>query len=519
MRDTTGTARADITGEAGPEADILSPEALAFLDALQAVHNPIRRVLIAARRSRQDLIDAGAFPDFPEDTAHVRAGDWTVAPIPPALARRVVELAVPARPAALKDGLSSGSDVLVADFDDMLSPTWDNLVGAQRALKARWNAEGLAAHPPGASPAVMVRPRGLHLEDERISTGGRAVAACILDAGLYLFHNAGAIVAAGGIPALYLSKLESRREAAFWEALLGDIENRLRLEPGTVKVTVSIETLPAAFEMDEILHALRWRILGLQSGRSSFLFSFIKRLRGHKRFLSPDRSAMVMGANVLASYPLLLVQTCHRRGAFAIGNLAPLLPISSDHRANDVALGKLRADKEREASDGYDGTWVAHPSQVAVARGVFDHHGVVDNQLAVRREDVDVIASDLLSIHPGRRTEAGLRDTVRIALDYIEAWLRGEGALDRHGVLEDGGSAELARAQLWQWVHHGALLSDGRPITADLVLSTIDEEVARRRAELPRQDFERRRFADAAQRVQAVVLAPVFEEFLVGGSA
>jgi malate synthase len=518
MQDATGTAQVDLARGAPPEGELLTPRALSFLDGLQTVHNPIRRILLSARRSRQDLIDAGAFPDFSEETAHVRAGDWTVAPAPAGLRRRVVELAAPARARTILDGLGSGADVLVADFDDMLSPTWDNLVEAQLALCDRWSAAGLASHPVASSPALMVRPRGLHLEDERLVVAGRPVAACIFDAGLYLFHNAASIVAAGGVPALYVSKLESRREAMFWDALLGDIENRLGLEQGTVKVTVSIETLPAAFEMDEILHAMRSRILGLQSGRASFLFSFIKRLRGHKRFLTPDRSSMMMGANVLASYPLLLVQTCHRRGAFAIGNLAAMLPVSSDHRANDVGLGKLRADKEREASDGYDGTWVGRASQVQVARSVFQNHGVVDNQLAVLRDDVDVIASDLLSIHPGRRTESGLRDTVRIALDYIEAWLRGEGALERHGMLEDGGSAELARAQLWQWVHHGALLSDGRPITADLVLATIDDEVSRLQAEL-QQDYARRRFADAAERVQAAVLAPEFQEFLVGGSA
>jgi malate synthase len=488
--------RSAIAAQLGAHA----PDALSFLTGLHETHEPRRRLLMAARQSRQELLDAGEMPDFRADTADIRDGGWRVAPAPADLRVRTVELVTPAEPAALRKARDSGADVLVADLDDLFAGSPAALPAALETLAGLCRTVGDA---PG--PALMLRPQGLHVVAG--PTPGRpAMAACILQAGLFLLHGASALLAAGRTPALVISKLEGAAEAGWWNDLLSDMEARLGLPHGSVRVTASIDTLPAAFEMDEILHALRGRALGLQCGRASFLFSYVKRLRAHRRQLSPLRSAMVMGANVLASLPLLMVRTCHRRGAHAIGCLAAELPVPDDHSADDVHRGRLRADKVREAADGFDGTWVADASQATLVRQVFAEHHAVPDQVHRLREDVDVIAADLLSIHPGRRSEHGVRDTLQVALACVEARLEGRGCVSRNGFLEDAAEAELARTQLWQWVRHGAALADGRPIDAVLVKAMLAAEVAER------PDATHVRAAVAI--LEDAVLAPDLPEFL-----
>ncbi|MFI4934027.1 MAG: malate synthase A [Caulobacterales bacterium] len=505
----------------GRAGEVLTPEALVFLAQLHRNFNARRLQLLAARQARQQRFDAGESPDFLAETAAVREGAWRVAPIPADLLDRRVEITGPTDRKMVINALNSGAKVFMADFEDANSPTWANLVEGQINLKDRW--EGRLSHVDptsgksyalGAKTAVlMVRPRGWHLPEKHVSVDGETMSGSLVDFGLYFFHNAKATLAQGTGPYFYLPKLESHLEARLWNDVFVFAQQRLGLATGTIKVTVLIETLPAAFEMDEILYELRDHMAGLNCGRWDYIFSYIKRLRRHPDALTPDRAVMGMGSAFLRAYSLKLIQTCHRRGAFAMGGMAAQIPVKGDPAANDAAFAKVRADKEREANDGHDGTWVAHPDLVPIAMEVFDRVMPKPNQLGKLRADVSVSRADLLKVHDGHRTEQGLRENIRVGVQYIEAWLRGRGAVPLYNLMEDAATAEISRAQIWQWINCKAALADGRTVTAQLFKSLLEEEMATLKVALG-SPYESGRFAEAIQIFSDMSLSPDFAEFL-----
>ncbi len=502
--------------------EILTPEALEFLAALHRRFEPRRSQILHARVSRQARYDAGELPAFLRETADIRSADWRVGSIPADLLDRRVEITGPVDRKMIINALNSGAKVFMADFEDAHSPTWHNNLDGQLNLLDRWHGTIDFEDPAsgkryelGPRPAVlMVRPRGWHLPEPGVTVDGAPLSGSLFDFGLYVFHNARALLERGTGPYFYVPKLESHQEARLWNSVFLFTEERLGLAPGTIKVTVLIETLPAAFEMDEILHELREHIVGLNCGRWDYMFSFIKKLRANRAYVLPDRSQVVMGKAFLRAYSLLLIQTCHRRGAFAMGGMAAQIPNRRDPQANAAALERVREDKEREASDGHDGTWVAHPDLVPVAQEVFDRLMPQPNQLERLREDVSIGQKEMLEVHQGTRTEAGLRLNVRVGVQYIEAWLRGRGAVPLYNLMEDAATAEISRAQVWQWVHYGITLADGSEATPALLDRIITEEMARVRQEVGAQAYDGGRFPEAIQLFRDLSTAKDFEEFL-----
>jgi len=484
--------------------DVLTPEALAFVAGLHRRFDARRQELLAARADRQLAFDAGALPDFPPETAHVRAGDWRVAPIPADLMDRRVEITGPTDRKMVINALNSGAKVFMADFEDATAPTWANIVEGQVNLYDYWR--GTLSHDDpatgkhyaiGPDPAVlMVRPRGWHLDERHVGVAG-----ALFDFGLYLWHNAHLALEAGSGPYFYLPKLESRREAALWSDVFAFAEERLDLDRGTIKATVLIETLPAAFEMDEILHALKENIVGLNCGRWDYIFSYIKRLGRTAERLTPDRSAMTMDKAFLAAYSLKLIETCHRRGAFAMGGMSAAIPVKGDEAANAAAFERVRADKEREARNGHDGTWVAHPGMVGVAMEAFGRPNQLDRAI-----DSAVTRDDMLRLHEGPRTEQGVRENIRVGIRYIAAWLGGRGAVPLYNLMEDAATAEICRVQLWQWLRFEAALDDGRALTRPLFEDLLAQEMAALAPE-PRLEEARDLFV-------SLVLAEDLPEFL-----
>lgn len=497
----------------GRMAEILTPEALGFLAELHRRFEPKRQQRLTVRRARQSGFDSGLLPDFLPETAEVRAADWSIAPIPADLMDRRVEITGPVDRKMIINALNSGARVFMADFEDANSPTFANCIDGQINLKDRW--EGRLDHTDpstgkayrlGANPAVLkVRPRGWRLDERHVTVDGQPMSGALFDFGLYMFHCAKLSLAHGSGPYFYLPKLENHLEARLWNEVIVFAQDRLDLPHGTVKATVLIETLPAAFEMDEILFELKDHIVGLNCGRWDYIFSFIKTFAENPAFVTPDRSKMTMGEAFLNAYSLRLIQTCHRRGAFAMGGMAAQIPVKNDPEANAIAFAKVRADKEREASNGHDGTWVAHPDLVPVAMEVFDRLMPGPNQLHVRREDVATTQADLLRLHDGARTEAGLCENIRVGVQYIEAWLRGKGAVPLYNLMEDAATAEISRTQVWQWIRHAAKLDDGRTVTKDMVLALIDAET---------RPFSGGRFNEARALFTELVVAPHCRDFL-----
>jgi malate synthase len=504
----------------GRAQEILTPVALAFLGDLHRRFDARRRELLAARTARQARFDAGERPDFLPETKAVREGDWKVAPIPADLLDRRVEITGPVDRKMIINALNSGAKVFMADFEDATSPTWRNVVEGQVNLKDRWNGSldftdpvSGKAYALGPKPAVLiVRPRGWHLPERHIRVDGEVMSGALADFGLYVFHNAHAQIAKGTGPYFYLPKMESHREARLWNDVFVHAQQALGVPHGTIKATVLIETLPAAFEMDEIIYELRDHMAGLNCGRWDYIFSYIKRMGRQPWALTPDRAQMVMGKAFLGAYSLKLIQTCHRRGAFAMGGMAAQIPVKGDAAANETAFARVRADKEREAGDGHDGTWVAHPDLVPVAIEVFDRLMPEANQLGKLREDVDVSREDMLKVHDGQRTERGLRENIRVGVQYIEAWLRGRGAVPLYNLMEDAATAEISRTQIWQWIIQGAKLDDGRTVTAGLFKALVDEEMAALRQAIAA--FDDGRFPEAIRIFSEMSLSPHFEEFL-----
>lgn len=482
------------------QAALLPPAALALLVSLHRAIEPGRQARLAARRQRQAFFDAGGLPDFRDDTRAIREGDWRVAPLPAALLDRRVEITGPVDPKMVINALNSGAKVYMADFEDSTAPTWHNLLIGQQALigavrgdlaHTAPNGKRYALKPFDEQAVLLVRPRGWHLDEKHVLIDGQPIAGGLFDLAVYAFHNARALAERDRGPYFYLPKLQSMEEAALWETALSHIEAALGLPQGQMKVTVLIETLPAVFEMHEILHALRDRIVGLNCGRWDYIFSYIKTFRRHRDRVLPERGQVTMTQPFLKAYSELLIQTCHRRGAHAMGGMAAQIPIGNDEAANEQALARVRADKLREVTAGHDGTWVAHPALIPIARAIFDEHMPAPNQHDVLREDVRVSRDDLIRPSTGTITRAGFEGNVEVCVRYLAAWLDGNGCVPIHWLMEDAATAEIARTQIWQWLHTPGLhLADGTAIDFALLDATLRNLPARLgdRAALPGGD-------------------------------
>ncbi len=514
----------EIDGPVGPRSEeILTPEALAFVESLHRAFNPTRQARLAERGARQARIDAGELPDFLAETEGVRAGNWHVAPAPADLQDRRVEITGPVDRKMIINALNSGAKVFMADFEDANSPTWENVLEGQvnllDAVRGTIRLEqGGKVYELVEDPAtLMVRPRGWHLPERHVLVDGEPISASIFDFGLYFFHNARYLLDNGSGPYFYLPKLESHLEARLWNEVFLAAQEALDLPTGSIKATVLIETILAAFEMDEILNELKEHSAGLNAGRWDYIFSVIKKLRKHPEFLLPDRALVTMNVHFMRSYTRLLIRTCHRRGAHAMGGMAAFIPSRRDPQVNERAMAKVREDKELEAFNGHDGTWVAHPDLVPVAMEVFDARlGDHPNQIGTQHDDVPVVAEDLLTTHVegGAVTEGGLRLNVNVGIRYLEAWLGGNGAAAIFNLMEDAATAEISRSQIWQWIRHGAALDDDRIVTHDLVHAITDEELASIRDEVGDDAYQAGHWHEARRIFEQVALADDFEEFL-----
>lgn len=501
---------------------ILTAEALSFLAELGERFAPRVEQLLKAREQRQQRLDAGELPDFLSETRSVREGDWRVAPIPADLQDRRVEITGPTDRKMIINALNSGARVFMADCEDSLAPSWDNVIGGQANLRDAvrrqidfTSTEGKAYRLAEKTATLIVRPRGWHLYEKHLLQGGSPLPGALVDFGLYLFHNHAELTARGTGPYFYLPKMEGHREARLWAEIFDFAERRLGITHGTIKCTVLIETILAAFEMDEILFELRDYIVGLNCGRWDYIFSFIKKFARRADFLLPERRLVTMTTHFMRSYSLLCIKTCHRRGAFAMGGMAAQIPIKNDPVANEAAISKVRADKEREAGDGHDGTWVAHPGLVPIAMEVFDRLMPTPNQLHRLREDVTVGAADLLQIPEGKITAEGLRENVSVSLQYMAAWLCGNGCVPINNLMEDAATAEISRAQIWQWIRHpGGVLDDGRKVTAELFREVLVAECAALRARLGESSYVAGRFDPAAKLLDEITTATDFATFL-----
>ncbi len=518
--DDASTAGIRVLAAAPGQDGLLTPDALAFLGDLHRRFEPARQARLAARRERQARFDAGELPDFRADTRAIRTGDWRVAPLPKALLDRRVEITGPVEPKMVVNALNSGANCYMADFEDSTSPTWANLIAGQQALREavagtlqpEVGGKRYVLKPFEQQAVLLVRPRGWHLDEKHVEVDGAPLSASLFDLALFAFHNAHALAARDRGPYFYLPKLQCMEEAQLWEDVLGHIERALGLPEGQMKVTVLIETLPAVFEMDEILHALRGRIAGLNCGRWDYVFSYIKTFRAHRDKVLPERGQVTMTQPFLRAYSELLIQTCHRRGAHAMGGMAAQIPIGGDSEANEAALAKVRADKLREVTAGHDGTWVAHPALVPLAREVFDSRMRGPHQQHVLREDVLIVRDDLIAPPLGSITRAGFDNNVEVSVRYIAAWLAGQGCVPIHHLMEDAATAEIARAQLWQWLKAGDLhLDDGTPIDWVLFERALLPLPARlREAGVPGAD----RIDEAIALLEDLVRADTLADFL-----
>jgi malate synthase len=509
----------DVPVNGGPHHDaVLTPHALAFAAHLHRSFNLRRQRLLAERRERQARFDAGELPDFLPNTAHVRADpDWRVAPAPADLDDRRVEITGPAEPKMMINALNSGARVFMCDFEDALSPTWSNVVTGQwavrEAVRRRLTFEtDEKAYTLGPEIATLViRPRGWHLDEAHVLVDGSPISASLLDFGLHFFHNARELLVRGSGPYFYLPKLESHLEAQLWNDVFVAAQTALDIPRGSIRATVLIETIVAAFEMEEILYELREHAAGLNAGRWDYIFSLIKKFRSRPDMVLPDRAQVTMAVPFMRAYQQLLVQTCHRRGAHAIGGMSAFIPNRREPEVTATALDEVRTDKRRESSDGSDGTWVAHPDLVPVAREIFDEVlGDRPNQKD-RLPEITASAPDLLNaeVIGGQVTEAGVRTNVSVALQYLASWLAGNGAAAINNLMEDAATAEISRSQLWQWRVQGTRLDGGRPMSADLYISIRDEELGRLQSAMPAL-----RWTDAAALLDNLVLSDEFAEFL-----
>ena len=508
-----------VDGATGPGFEkVLTGEALSFVAELHRKFNARREELLAACVARQARLDAGEKPDFLAETKQIRDNDWTVSPVPTDIQDRRVEITGPVDRKMVINALNCGANVYMADFEDASTPTWANMVEGQanlidavrRQIDYSDPSTGRDYRLNDKTAVLFVRPRGWHLPEKHVTVDGAPISGSLFDFGLYFFHNARELLARGTGPYFYLPKIESHLEARLWNDVFVQAQAALGVPQGSIKATVLIETILATFEMDEILWELRDHSAGLNCGRWDYIFSFIKKFREQAWSVLPDRGTVGMTAHFLRCYSQLLIKTCHRREVHAMGGMAAQIPIKTDPAANEAAMERVRADKKREAGDGHDGTWVAHPGLVELARAEFDAVMKEANQIARKRQDVHVTAADLITVPQGPKTEAGLRQNAAVGIGYVEAWLRGTGCVPLFNLMEDAATAEISRAQLWQWLRHAQTLDDGRAITKDLVRQIVREEADKQKA----GSGEEGRYEDAAQLLIDLVESPRFEEFL-----
>jgi malate synthase len=513
----------EIRGEMRPGYDkILSVPALEFIAALERKFGAERKRLLAARSERQAALDRGQKPDFPAETRAIREADWTVAPLPKDLLDRRTEITGPVDRKMVINALNCGASVYMADFEDASTPTWDNLIDGQLNLidavrrSISFDDPQTKRHYELAAKTatLLVRPRGWHLPEAHLLVDGAPMSGSLFDFGLYFFHNAKELLSRGSGPYFYLPKMESRHEAKLWNDVFLESQKALGVPKGSVKATVLIETILAAFEMDEILYELREHSSGLNCGRWDYIYSYIKKFAEDPACVLPDRAQVTMTAHFLRSYSQLLIKTCHRRNVHAMGGMAAQIPIRDDAAANEAAMEKVRVDKRREAGDGHDGTWVAHPGLVPLAKEIFDKEMPEANQIARKRQDVNVKAADLLAVPTGTMTEAGLRQNLNVGIGYLEAWLRGTGCVPLYHLMEDAATAEISRAQVWQWIRHKAKLADGRSVDQALCHKLLAEELAKLKQLVGDSAYKAGRYEDAAGIFRALIDAPTFPEWL-----
>jgi malate synthase len=514
----------DVLGKLTPQfAEVLTPQALAFVAKLSRKFEVRRRELMAMRAQRQTDFDAGKLPDFLAETKTIREGAWTVAPVPHDLQDRRVEITGPTDRKMVINALNCGANVFMADFEDSNTPTWGNMIEGQINLRDAINRSISFTSPEGKdyslnakSATLLVRPRGWHLPEKHVLIDGEPVSGAIFDFALYFFHNAKVALAKNTGPYFYLPKMESHLEARLWNDVFVTAQREIGVPQGTIKATVLIETVLAAFEMDEILYELRDHSAGLNIGRWDYIFSCIKKFRSNENFCLADRSQVTMTAPFLRAYALLLVKTCHKRNAFAMGGMAAQIPIKDDLKANDEALEKVRLDKLREARDGCDGTWVAHPGLVEIARKVFDEQMPTPNQVHKKRDDVQVSAKELLDFQPERPiTEEGLRNNISVGIQYIGSWLAGNGCVPVYNLMEDAATAEISRSQIWQWIRSPkGVLDDGRKVTKELIRKLLPEELSKIKPLLGDAGWNAGRYEEAAKMFDEITTSNDYVEFL-----
>jgi malate synthase len=514
----------EILGDMTPAyAAILTPQALAFVAKLGRKFESRRRELMARRVHRQAEFDTGKLPDFLPETKCIREEDWTVGPVPRDLQDRRVEITGPTDRKMVINALNSGANVFMADFEDSNTPTWENMIEGQINLRDAINRTITFTSPEGKDyvldrkiATLLVRPRGWHLLEKHVLVDGEPIAGAIFDFGLYFFHNAKTLLARDTGPYFYLPKMESHLEARLWNDIFVAAQRELGVPQGTIKGTVLIETVLAAFEMEEILYELREHSSGLNIGRWDYIFSCIKKFRTNKNFCLADRAEVTMTAPFMRAYALLLIKTCHKRNAFAMGGMAAQIPIKNDPAANEAALEKVRVDKLREATDGCDGTWVAHPGLVPIAKAIFDQHMPTPNQVHKKRNDVNVTAGDLLNFQPEQPiTETGLRNNISVGIQYIGSWLAGNGCVPVYNLMEDAATAEISRSQIWQWIRSPkGVLKDGRKVTKELCRKLLPEELAKVRTLLGEDGWKAGRYEEAARLFDQITTSDDYVEFL-----
>src|SRR5438874_1374520 len=513
----------EIKGEITPEfAEILTPEALNFVATLVRAFSGRREELLQHRAQRQAEIDAGKMPDFLPETEHIRSGDWTITPVPADLQDRRVEITGPVERKMVINALNSGAKVFMADFEDSFAPTWEGAIQGQINVRDAVNRTITFNNPDGKqytlnekTATLLVRPRGWHLFEKHVLMDGKPISGGIFDFALYFFHNAKTLIDKGTGPYFYLPKLENHLEARLWNDVFVLAQQELGIPQGTIKATVLIETILATFEMDEILYELREHSAGLNCGRWDYIFSAIKKFRNIPDYILPDRAQVTMTTHFMRSYSLLAIKTCHRRNAHAVGGMAAQIPIKNDPVANEEAMARVQADKKREATDGHDGTWVAHPGLVAVALEEFDKVMPGPNQIYKKREDVHVTAADLLAVPEGTITEAGLRTNINVSLQYMESWFRGSGCVPINNLMEDAATVEISRSQIWQWIRHPkGILADGRKVTVELFRQLEAEELEKIKKVIGEQQYASRPFDKAARLLDEIITSEQFVEFL-----
>lgn len=502
--------------------EILTPDALRFVATLMREFGARRKELLARRMDVQAKLDAGELPDFLPETEDIRSSDWKISPTPSDLQDRRVEITGPVDRKMVINALNSGAKMFMADLEDSHSPTWEATIEGQLNLRDAVNRTIEFKNPNGKEyklndeiATLLVRPRGWHLNEKHVTVDGEVISGGIFDFALYFFHNHEQLKANGSGPYFYLPKLEGYLEARLWNDIFVKAQDLLGVPQGTIRVTVLIETILASFQMDEILYELRNHMAGLNCGRWDYIFSYIKRLHNNEQFILPDRALVTMTCHFMHSYSLLAIKTCHKRGAHAIGGMAAQIPIKDDPEANEAAMTKVRADKRREANDGHDGTWVAHPGLVSIAMEEFDAAMPAPNQIDKLREDVEVTAEDLLRVPDGEITEVGLRLNINVGVQYMEAWLRGSGCVPLNNLMEDAATAEISRTQIWQWINHPkGILTDGRKITYDLFKEMLPEELDKIKARVGEDVYNSGKFELATELFDGIIASDTLEEFL-----